>query len=150
MDQVQTILQQAAGRAAAMGAPYQGALLPEEAWYLMQHLPGAVLVDVRSAAEWQFVGMVPNAVCVEWRSYPGMQLNGQFLAQLQARVAPEATVMLMCRSGARSDEAARVVQGTGFAAVYNVLEGFEGDKDGMSQRGHLNGWKKHGLPWVQG
>ena len=150
MDQTQTILQQAAARGAALGVPYQGALLPQEAYYLMQHLPTAVLVDVRSAAEWQFVGMVPNALCVEWRTFPGMQPNPQFVPALQKQVAQDATLMLMCRSGARSDEAARAAQAAGFGAVFNVLEGFEGDKDGMSQRGHVNGWKMHGLPWVQG
>ncbi|TDR73528.1 rhodanese-like domain-containing protein [Paludibacterium purpuratum] len=150
MDQVQTILQQAAERGAALGVPYQGSLLPQEAHDLMQLLPSAVLVDVRCAAEWQFVGMVPNALCIEWRSFPGMQPNAQFLPALQKQVSQDDTLMLMCRSGVRSDEAARAALAAGYRAVYNVLEGFEGDKDGMSQRGHINGWKMHGLPWVQG
>ena len=150
MDHAQTVLQQAARRGETLGVPYQGALLPQEAYYLMHHLPAAVLVDVRSAAEWQFVGMVPDALCIEWRTFPGMQLNPQFVSALQKQVSPDATLMLMCRSGARSDEAARAALDAGFHAVYNVLEGFEGEKDGMSQRGHVNGWKKHGLPWVQG
>lgn len=150
MNAIEQVLQQAAARAAALGLPYSGALLPQDAFYLMQHLPQSVLVDVRTKAEWQFVGMVPNALCIEWRTYPGMQPNGDFAATLRQQVALDATLLFLCRSGARSDEAARAALEAGYRQVYNVLEGFEGDKDGASQRGHLNGWKKQGLPWVQG
>lgn len=150
MDQVNAILQQARQRGASLGLPYGGALTPTEAYYLMQHMPQAVLVDVRSAAEWQFVGMVPNAHCVEWKTFPGMQPNPRFLDALAHEVPADATLMMMCRTGARSDEAARAASQAGFQAVYNVLEGFEGDKDGASQRGRINGWKARGLPWVQG
>lgn len=150
MESIESVLQRAAGRAAALSAPYAGALLPTEAFALMQYAPGAVLVDVRSAAEWQFVGMVPDALCLEWRTFPGMQPNPGFLPALEARVPRSALVMFLCRSGARSDEAARAAAAAGYTSAYNVLEGFEGDKDGASQRGHINGWKSHGLPWVQG
>jgi rhodanese-related sulfurtransferase len=150
MEQIESILQRAAGRADSMSLPYRGALLPPEAFMLLQYAPGAVLVDVRCAAEWQFVGMVPDAQCIELRTFPGMQPNPRFVEALEARVPKTSTVMFMCRSGARSDEAARLAREAGYAAAYNVLEGFEGDKDGASQRGHINGWKRHGLPWVQG
>jgi rhodanese-related sulfurtransferase len=149
MDQVQVVLEQGAQRGASLAAPYSGALLPSEAYYLMQHLSGAVLVDVRCAAEWQFVGHVPNAVCIEWKTYPGMQPNPQFVAQLARLVEPEATVMMMCRTGMRSDEAARAAFQAGYGAVYNVLEGFEGEKDSAGQRGRVSGWKARGLPWMQ-
>lgn len=150
MESVDVILQRAAERAVALSLPYQGALSPSEAFSLMQFAAGAVLVDVRSSAEWQFVGMVPDALCIELRTFPGMQPNPRFLAALEASVPKSALTMFLCRSGARSDEAARAASAAGYAAVYNVLEGFEGDKDGASQRGHINGWKRHGLPWVQG
>jgi rhodanese-related sulfurtransferase len=150
MEQVGAILQLAEERAQQLGVPYRGALLPSEAYYLMQHLGDATLVDVRTTAEWQFVGVVPQALCIEWRSFPGMQLNPVFLDTLRRQVALDAPLMLLCRSGVRSDEAARVAQGAGYVNVFNVLEGFEGDRDGASQRGHVNGWMARGLPWVQG
>jgi rhodanese-related sulfurtransferase len=149
VESIDAVLQRAAERAASMSLPYQGALLPTEAFALMQYAPDVVLVDVRTAAEWQFVGMVPNALCLEWRTFPGMQPNGRFLELLTAQVPKSATVLFLCRSGARSDEAARAAQAAGYGAVFNVLEGFEGDKDGASQRGQVNGWRKRGLPWVQ-
>lgn len=148
--QVDAILQLARQRGAAHSLPYNGAVLPTEAYFLLQHWPDAVLVDVRSQAEWQFVGVVPNALCVEWRSFPGMQPNPLFLAQLREKVALDVPLLLMCRSGARSDEAARTALQAGYTSVYNVLEGFEGDRDGASQRNRINGWKAHGLPWIQG
>jgi rhodanese-related sulfurtransferase len=150
MKQVQDIIETAARRADELDLPYSGALQPDEAFLLLQQLPGAVLVDVRSSAEWQFVGVVPDALCIEWRSYPGMQLNPGFGRQLLREVDPAATLMLICRSGMRSDEAARVALQAGYRSVYNVLEGFEGDKDVSGQRGHVNGWKARGLPWAQG
>jgi len=150
MEQSAVILQTAAGRAASQQLGYQGALTPPEAYYLSQHLEGAVLVDVRSAAEWQFVGVVPGALRIELRTFPGMQPNPQFSAQLQGAVDKQAVLLLMCRSGVRSHEAAVLAAAAGYSRVYNVLEGFEGDKDGQEHRGNLSGWKAHGLPWIQG
>ena len=150
MSQIDTILQTAQQRAAAQGLPYAGALTPPEAAQLLVALPNTVLVDVRSAAEWQFVGTVPNSVRIELKTWPGMQANPNFLAQLQQQVPAEATVLFMCRSGVRSDEAARLAGSAGYGTVYNVLEGFEGDKDADGHRGNIGGWKGHGLPWQQG
>ncbi|WP_199104140.1 rhodanese-like domain-containing protein [Aquitalea sp. ASV11] len=150
MEQTVKILQTAAERAASQQLSYQGALTPTEAYYLIQQVEGAVLVDVRSAAEWQFVGVVPGALRIELRSFPGMQPNPQFLAQLQGAVDKQALLLLMCRSGVRSHEAAVQAAAAGYARVYNVMEGFEGDKDAHEHRGVVNGWKAHGLPWVQG
>ncbi|MBV8679711.1 MAG: rhodanese-like domain-containing protein [Aquitalea sp.] len=150
MDQSNSILQTAAERAASQQLGYQGALTPPEAYYLAQHLSGTVLVDVRSAAEWQFVGVVPGALRIELKTFPGMQPNPQFIAQLQGAVDPQAVLLLMCRSGVRSHEAAMQAAAAGYTRVYNVLEGFEGDKDAQEHRGNVTGWKAHGLPWVQG
>ncbi|MXR38180.1 rhodanese-like domain-containing protein [Craterilacuibacter sinensis] len=144
------ILQRAHDRATQSDLPYSGAVTPEEAWELLQNLPGAHLVDVRSHAELQFVGVIPNAVSIEWKTWPGMQPNPHFLAQAEHQLDKEAVLMLLCRTGARSDEAARQLASHGFSSVYNILEGFEGDKDEAGHRGQLNGWKARGLPWQQG
>jgi rhodanese-related sulfurtransferase len=150
MEQVRAILQLASSRAAARSLPYSGAVLPSEAYYLMHHLEHARLVDVRTEAEWQFVGIVPEALCLEWRSFPGMVRNEAFIDALRAQCALHTPLLLLCRSGARSDEAARAAQDAGFTTVFNVLEGFEGERDSSQQRGRVNGWKVRGLPWVQG
>ena len=147
---VENILAAAAARGAQLGLAYSGAVSPAEAWALRQQLPGSVIVDVRSAAEWQFVGVVPDAVRIELRTYPGMVPNPGFVTQLQQQVDKSATVLFICRSGARSDEAARLAAEAGYGQVYNVLEGFEGDRDAAQHRGSVNGWKVAGLPWMQG
>jgi len=137
-------------RAQSLGLPYAGALTPQEAHLLLQLAPGARLVDVRTRAEWDWVGRVPNAVEIEWNQYPGGVRNPHFLAELQRQVDPQSLVFFLCRSGARSDGAARAASEAGYSACYNILEGFEGDKDANGQRNTVNGWRKAGLPWHQG
>ena len=150
-DSVESILARAKQRAEAMNLPYAGALLPLEARTLMQTVPGAKLVDVRTQAEWDYVGHVPESVLIEWNTYPSGQRNPRFLEQLQARVAKtKAPVMFLCRSGARSHNAATEATQSGYPNSYNVLEGFEGEKDPHGHRGALGGWRFAGLPWVQG
>ena len=150
-DSVESILAHAKQRAKAMNLPYAGALLPLEAHALMQNDPEAKLVDVRTQAEWDYVGHVPESVLIEWNTYPSGQRNPRFLEQLQARVAKtEAPVMFLCRSGARSHHAAAEATQAGYPNSYNVLEGFEGEKDPRGHRGALGGWRFAGLPWVQG
>ncbi|AOY01369.1 rhodanese-like domain-containing protein [Jeongeupia sp. USM3] len=150
MSDAARILDAARQRGAAQGLPYTGAVTPAEAQLLLTSLPNARLVDVRTHAEWAFVGVVPGAELIEWKRYPGMAPNPDFLTQLRAVVDPESVVLFLCRSGARSHDAAQLAAAHGFATALNVLEGFEGDKDGEQHRGHLNGWKAAGLPWVQG
>ncbi|HTE96197.1 MAG TPA: rhodanese-like domain-containing protein [Bradyrhizobium sp.] len=134
-----------------MKLPYAGALLPAEARALMQQVPGAKLIDVRTQAEWEYVGRVPDSVLIEWNSYPSGQRNPQFLEELQAKVAKtEAPVMFLCRSGARSHHAAMAATLAGYPNSYNILEGFEGDKDAQGHRNSVGGWRVAGLPWVQG
>ena len=141
------IKKRAADRAKAMGLPYAGALLPAEAHQLMQ--AGARLVDVRTKPEVQYVGRVPGAATVEWQTYPGSKPNPQFIGELAA-VAPKGEpVMFLCRSGARSHSAAEAAMKAGWKETYNVLEGFEGDKDPQGHRNTVGGWRKAGLPWVQ-
>jgi rhodanese-related sulfurtransferase len=143
------ILNKAAERGKEMNLPYGGALLPEEAYELMQKVPGAKLVDVRTHAEWNYVGRIPDSVLIEWQTYPGSQANPNFLKELQAQADKQAVVMFLCRSGARSHAAAAVAAQAGFSHSYNVLQGFEGDKDASGHRNSTGGWRVAGLPWVQ-
>ncbi len=146
---ISEMLDAAQSRGRAKNLPYIGALLPSEAYALLQDAPGAKLVDVRTRAEWDYVGRVPGAVQIEWQSYPGGQRNPDFLVELQAQVDPEALVMFMCRSGARSHAAATVAAAAGYTQAFNVLEGFEGDKDQNGHRNSVGGWRVAGLPWIQ-
>lgn len=147
MGKISDILSLAQLRARDLGLSYAGALTPQEAHALWQLAPGARLVDVRTRAEWEWVGRIPGAVEIEWLGYPGNRQNPHFLAQLKQQVDREALVMFICRSGARSDKAAALASEAGYNESYNVLEGFEGDKDASSQRGKLGGWRHAGLPW---
>ncbi|WP_137939159.1 rhodanese-like domain-containing protein [Chitinivorax sp. B] len=149
MSKTNNILLAAKARAEQMGLPYSGALTPDEAHELMQTLPGARLVDVRSHAEWNFVGTIPGSINIELKRFPGMIDNPDFLPQLKQQVDQEAVVMFLCRTGGRSDHAARLAAANGFSDCFNVLEGFEGDKDEGQHRGTVSGWKARKLPWVQ-
>jgi len=150
-DSADEILARAKRRGQAMHLPYAGALLPAEAHALMQQVSSSKLVDVRTQAEWDYVGHVPESVLIEWNTYPTGQRNPAFLAQLQTQVArSDAPVMFMCRSGARSHHAAQAATQAGYSNSYNVLEGFEGDKDANGHRNTVGGWRVAGLPWVQG
>ena len=150
MGKLTDLLRLAHQRAQDMDLPYAGALTPAEAYEVWQLAPGAKLVDVRTRAEWDWVGRVPGAVEIEWLTYPGNQPNLQFMATLKREVDAESLVMFLCRSGGRSDMAARAATAAGHSDCYNVLEGFEGDKDAHEQRNHIGGWRHAGLPWKQG
>jgi rhodanese-related sulfurtransferase len=133
---------------------YQGDLTPSEAFELLQTNPDAVLVDVRTRAEWSYVG-VPDlsglgrdAILLEWVSFPGGNRNEQFMTQLSSAVSAQSPVIFLCRSGARSVAAADAATAAGYTA-YNVLEGFEGGPDEQGHRGQVAGWKVAGLPWKQ-
>ncbi|MBS0467372.1 MAG: rhodanese-like domain-containing protein [Proteobacteria bacterium] len=127
---------------------YAGDVSPQLAWHWAS-TGQAVLVDVRSDAEREWVGHVPCTVAVVWKQWPGMRLNLDFDDQLRAAVPAGAKVLLLCRSGVRSIAAARRATELGMEA-YNILEGFEGDADANGQRNRRGGWRFHGLPWRQG
>ena len=148
MNDVEAARQAAQERGRQLNLPYAGALRPSEAFRLMQ--AGAKLIDVRTQAELYWVGQVPGATWVEWNSYPGGALNQEFVHQLAAVAGKNETLLFLCRSGGRSHFAASVAAQAGWRDCYNVLEGFEGDRDTSQHRGNLNGWKTAGLPWVQG
>lgn len=144
----EAIFARASQRAQALGLPYAGAVTPAEAWRL-QSSGAARLVDVRTAAEWEFVGRIPDSMLIEWRRMGEQQPNAAFLQHLQGNVEPDEAVLFLCRSGVRSHHAAEVATRAGFARAYNILEGFEGDLDGERHRGTTGGWRFHGLPWIQ-
>ena len=148
MENIEEILQKARKRAAENGADYAGALLPAEAYELISQNPQARLIDVRSRAELDFVGHIPGSIEVEWKTYPGMKPNPDFLQQLSHKVSPDALLLFICRSGGRSHDAALAATAAGRKA-YNVLEGFEGDCDSDGHRNSVGGWRKAGLPWRQ-
>ncbi|MDQ5907263.1 MAG: hypothetical protein QG584_1908 [Pseudomonadota bacterium] len=127
---------------------YAGALTPREAFELWRLAPGARIVDVRTRAEWVWVGRIPDAVEIEWQHWPDGDTNVNFLAQLRQQVDHESLVLFICRSGVRSHHAAALATEAGWTNCYNVLEGFEGDKDANGQRGKIGGWRHAGLPWT--
>jgi rhodanese-related sulfurtransferase len=145
----QEILAKASERAQQLNLPYAGALLPAEAYVLMQSLPEAKLVDVRTRAELEWVGKVPGSVLVEWNTWPGGGRNLNFITEFEALIGNSAIAMLLCRSGARSHHAAIAVTQAGYFRAYNVLQGFEGDRDPNGRRNRLGGWRAAGLPWTQ-
>ena len=149
MTGIDEILKNARQRAREKGLPYEGALLPAEAHAILQQQPGARLVDVRSRAELDFVGRVPGSVEIEWKTYPGMLPNPHFLEHLAQHVPQDAIVMFLCRSGGRSHDTAAAATQAGYRDAYNVLEGFEGDRDAGGRRNTVGGWRARGLPWTQ-
>ncbi len=151
MSAMNQILDDARQRAQQHQLPYAGALTPAEAYALLQANPNVRLVDVRTQAELELVGRIPQALHIEWAFYPGWKPNPDFEAQLTQQVDAEAVVLFICRSGARSHNAATLAARLGFSEAYNVIEGFEGDPSpGSKQRGTVNGWKAAGLPWTNG
>ena len=149
MGKITAILQAAQQRGKEMGLPYKGTLYPAEAYEILQSAPGAKLVDVRSRAELDWVGYVPDAVDIEWAIYPAMKNNPHFINQLEQQVEKEALVIFLCRSGVRSHHAATLATQAGYSDCYNVLEGFEGDMDNNMHRSTIGGWRAAGLPWEQ-
>jgi rhodanese-related sulfurtransferase len=143
-----------------MAGRYAGDVTPEEAWQTLAKEPGAALVDVRTAAEWSYVGLPdPSSIGaplfrVEWQRFPTGQINPDFAEMLddalQAReTGRDAPIFFICRSGARSASAAAAMTAAGYSRCYNVAGGFEGRKDENGHRGSVEGWKAASLPWVQ-
>jgi rhodanese-related sulfurtransferase len=132
----------------------------EETWARLQSDAGSVLIDVRTAGEWAFVG-VPDLsslgkrpVLVEWQTFPDSRPNAAFVdrvtdALLAIGASKNSELLFICRSGSRSLRAARAMAATGYARCRNVADGFEGPLDAERHRGRLAGWKAKGLPWVQ-
>jgi len=126
---------------------YAGDISPQQAWAWWES-GEAVLVDVRTDAEREWVGQVPGAQPLAWKQWPGMAINPEFDKGIQALGAGGRKLVLLCRSGVRSIAAAQRATELGLTA-YNILEGFEGNPDAQAHRGHTGGWKFRGLPWRQ-
>lgn len=136
---------------------YAGDVDPKTAWKMLQDDPDACLIDVRTEAEWRYVGVPDLAsigkqtLCVSWLHFPANDQNASFVEDVIADgVRPDQTVLLLCRSGQRSRSAAIALTARGYGRCYNVSEGFEGDKDAAGHRGTVGGWKIGGFPWAQG
>ncbi len=127
---------------------YAGDVTPQLAYQWLR-TGEAVLIDVRTDAEREWVGFVPGAVALAWKQWPGMAMNAGFDTGLRAALEGGKKTVLLCRSGVRSVAAAKRATELGFTA-YNILEGFEGDADAEGHRGRKGGWRFHGLPWKQG
>jgi rhodanese-related sulfurtransferase len=132
----------------ASPTPRRDTIAPREAWRLFA-TGAATLVDVRTAEERAFVGYVPDSIHVAWATGTRLARNPRFVRELEAKTGKEATVLLLCRSGARSAAAAAAARAAGFSDVRSIEEGFEGDLDEQHHRGTRNGWRTAGLPWVQ-
>ena len=143
-----SVLQHARDQAREQGLAYSGNITPAEAWELIAQ-QAAVLVDVRTTEERKFVGYVPGTLSIPWQIGTSLQTNPRFLRELESKVSKDTPLLLLCRSGARSIAAARAATKAGFKHVYNVSEGFEGELDASRQRGHREGWRFRGLPWLQ-
>jgi rhodanese-related sulfurtransferase len=141
------ILARAEARAKEQCVPFRGLLMPAETWALFKS--GELdLVDTRTLAERDLVGYVPGSILIEWYDYPAKKRNERFLEQLREKVELDRPVAFICRSGVRSKDAAQLASANGYASAFNVLNGFEGDKNAQGRR-VINGWRVDGLPWRQ-
>ncbi|ORE92817.1 rhodanese-like domain-containing protein [Aurantimonas sp. 22II-16-19i] len=143
-----------------MATGYEGDVTVRQCWSALSDDPAAILVDVRTAAEWTYVG-IPDlspigkaAVLAEWQSFPSMAVDPDFASRVTRAVVDgkrdqQSRVFLLCRSGVRSVAAARALTAAGFDHCFNVLDGFEGPPDENGHRGTKAGWKAEDLPWLQ-
>ena len=134
---------------------YTGDMTSLEVWEALSSDKNSYLVDVRTIAEWNFVG-VPDLssigkelICIEWLTFPGNDTNKNFVEELNHYVNTKNNLYFLCRSGSRSSSAATLMSREGFSFCYNVLDGFEGTMNAIHQRNAIDGWKFNGLPWVQ-
>jgi len=143
------ILKRAGEYAMSHNLPYAGAVTPAEAHQLLQS-GGAKLVDVRFKFEREYVGRVPETVGIEWKDINTGTVNPDFVKTLSEQFGKDDKLLFLCRSGVRSDAAAKAATQAGYTHAYNILEGFEGDLDEAKHRGNKGGWRRAGLPWIQG
>jgi len=141
-----------AARQRGADQPYAGAVTPQEAFDLLQSGTDVKLVDVRTNAERDWVGRVAigqaQHLAVQWATYPGGAPNPDFGAQLEQVADKNDVLLFLCRSGVRSRHSARVATELGYANAFDILEGFEGDRDSDGHRKTIGGWCTAGLPWV--
>ena len=135
---------------------FAGDVSPQQAYEAIQRDPAAALIDVRTQAEWSFVGLPDlgtadrQPVLVEWQAYPAMAVNPNFVADAaRAGIGKGRPLYFICRSGTRSRAAAIAMTAAGYGPCYNVAGGFEGNRDPEGHRGTVEGWKAAGCPWRQ-
>ena len=134
---------------------YKRNLLPKMAVERLQNNPQALFVDVRSKAEFKYVGYPENSILIPWIDDPGWEPNPEafsdaVMQELDGREnLSDTEIILICRSGFRSNEALKCLENKGFTQVSHVASGFEGDLDENDHRGNLNGWRHDGMPWSQ-
>ena len=140
----------------SLAAGYAGDVAPATAWKILSERKDAVLIDVRTRAEWNYVGLpdldtiTKKPALLEWQVLPSMQPNPEFVAALSGAIAnKDAPLLFLCRSGARSAAAAKAMTAAGYSTCLNVADGFEGPLDAQAKRGSAGGWKATGLPWRQ-
>ena len=137
------------------------AVTAEDAWLRLKEDAGSVLIDVRTIAEWAYVGLPElsalgkRPVLVEWQGFPDERLNAAFVDRVVEALEPlgadhDSELLFICRSGQRSLKAAQAMAAAGYRRCRNVVDGFEGPLDADRHRGRLQGWKAQGLPWTQG
>jgi rhodanese-related sulfurtransferase len=125
-------------------------LTPQEAWDFLQTNTDAILVDVRTKMEHGFVGHPTNAIHIAWKEAPDWQINPKFIADIERIITNKNTpILLFCRSGQRSLDAAKVLEDIGYKKLINIIDGFEGPLDQNNHRGNLGGWRFDNLPWTQ-
>jgi rhodanese-related sulfurtransferase len=129
---------------------------PRDVWQALLSDPAAQMVDVRTDAEWNFVGLADLSeaakapALIPWQVFPSMQVNDRFVEHMkQAGLEPSNKIYFLCRSGVRSLAAAQAASGAGFLHVFNIADGFEGPLDREGHRGRMAGWKAEGMPWRQ-
>lgn len=129
----------------------------KQVWDALKTDRSARLVDVRTNAEWSYVGLPDlsdagqEPILIPWQIFPTMQVNRDFVEQMrQAGLTPDNQVYFLCRSGVRSLAAAQAAASAGFGSVFNILQGFEGPPNQDGHRGTVAGWKADALPWRQG
>ncbi len=143
------IFRRAAERTRERGFAYAGAVTPAEA-HVLATRGEALIVDVRTLPEWEFVGRIEGAHHVEWRAWGRTEPHADFVARVASRFGADDALLFLCRSGVRSHNAAEALTRAGFRRAYNILEGFEGDRDERGRRSTVGGWRHAGLPWTQG
>ena len=152
MSTSEQLLANACQRGQMDSLPYAGAVTPEEAHSLLQANANVKLIDVRTQAERDWVGRVilPDAqhLAAQWTLYPGGAPNSEFLRQLEQQAKRSDTLLFLCRSGVRSRYAAKLATENGFEHCFDILEGFEGDRNEQGHRKSIAGWCMKGLPWV--
>tara|TARA_R110002074_G_scaffold145034_2_gene293508 strand:+ start:142180 stop:142578 length:399 start_codon:yes stop_codon:yes gene_type:complete len=125
-------------------------LSPAQAYEFLQNNSQAKLIDTRTTIEYSFVGHPLNAIHLPLKRPPNWEAFDDFISQFAKHIPSKSTpLILMCRSGARSMEAAKLLESAGYQELYNMEEGFEGDKDENNHRNTIGGWRFHDLPWEQ-